>query len=134
MARQRDIAVVLVKMTVARPTSDESLTEVTRNAEGPMRHYWGNPDAGLRGVAAHNAVRERLGVECGLRVYAAGRTMPKTAAVFRDLCHFTPQGNDMFSRFLASAIVDEMGALPSRQPASSEPATDLSAAAQWPRP
>lgn len=104
-AQHGNIAVLLVKPAVGFPTDDPVLEEAIRNSERPMRHFWGDLDPALRGVAAHTAVLEQLAADYRIPVVDAASVLPRTSRFFRDLCHFTSAGNVEFGRFLAEMLV-----------------------------
>ncbi len=105
-ARNRGVQAILVREALSYPTDDEELLRVIRANEGPMRHYWGDLDAALRGFAANGAAIERLASTCQSPMADASAILPHTKACFIDLCHLTPEGNKALGRFFASLAGD----------------------------
>jgi len=106
LAETRGIRIVLVKMAVGYPSDDPELVSVIRDAERPMRHFWGDLEPCLRALEAHNALFERLAAEFRLPLVDAQSALPPTSEVFWDLCHFTPGGNERFASFVADRVGD----------------------------
>ncbi len=103
-AREHGIAVVLLREALAWPTDDPILTQTIRQAEAPMRHFWGSLDAALRGAEATNTALDSLAAEYGLSVVEVAPYIPRDSLHFRDLCHFTPVGMERFSQVAADAM------------------------------
>ncbi|MCL4217345.1 MAG: hypothetical protein KJ052_10135 [Candidatus Hydrogenedentes bacterium] len=106
-ARAHGIDVLLVPMLASYPTEDDELLAVIRTAEGGMRHFWGDLEPGLEGLAAHHAVMEKLSVEYGLPLLKIDG-IPHASACFRDLCHFTDAGLDLLGQHFAEAVAAQL--------------------------
>ena len=106
-ALDQGIDVILVPMLASYPTEDEELLTVIHSAEGGMRHFWGDLEPGLKGLAAHRAVMEKLSAEYDLPLWNVDG-IPHTSACFRDLCHFTGHGLELLAEHFAEAVVAQL--------------------------
>jgi len=111
-ARERDIAVALVKIGTSYPTDDPHLQKIITLAEPGMRHYWGNFDAAMRGMHAHRGVMDRLAAEYGLPLGDADAVLPKDAETFQDLAHLTNRGCHLLGRHFADVLIQGRVAMP----------------------
>ena len=105
-ARSCGTAVILVKMAVAYPTDDPDLLAAIRASEGPMKHFWGLLDPALQGLATHNRALDTLAAKYDIPCIDPAPCLPKVHSVFRDLCHFTPEGETLFAAFLAQTLTE----------------------------
>lgn len=66
---------------------------------------WGRPAGVVRGIAVHNGVIEDAGRSLDNVLLVDSRdSIPKTAHYFRDICHFTDDGEDKFVEALAPTV------------------------------
>lgn len=112
-AQENGAGVLIVRMAAAYEPEDAPLREIVQAAAGAMSHYWGDAASSRRGFEANqralNAVASRLGVPMA----DASQAIKPLSENFRDLVHFTPEGNRRFGAFLAEALAS---AAQERQP------------------
>jgi hypothetical protein len=104
IARKRNAGVVLSTFAIALPTGDAKLLAKIMGDEGVMRHFWGNIDSTVAGVRAHNEILERLAARLGLTLARPDQVLFRDPAHFVDICHLTPDGNDLLGAAIAGAV------------------------------
>ncbi len=114
LARARGARMVLSTFAIALPTGSEALLSRIRRDERVMRHFWGNVDSTVAGVNAHNEIVEALAARFGLPLARPDLAIPRDPAHFVDICHLTPEGNDLLGAAIAGAVSAAIGPAPLR--------------------
>ena len=108
LSKDGDFNVVLSTFAISYPTNDMHLINRLNNDISIMKHFWGNLDSTVAGIAIHNNVITNIAHNNQLTLAQVGKKIPHTSEFFIDLCHLTTRGAEIQGEAIANAIVESI--------------------------